>query len=203
MGVGGKRTASAVGGGAHSAGRLADARQQRLLGPDQAAAHLEIRRVDWDYAVAAGWVTPVTHVWSRVGRRRQVEVPLYRQGDVDDLLQVPGVEWESVRAAAPGTPSPLRAFANLPERRATALGRFLAAAGEQQGVEMWAWYDSGLDCWQVDWQRRDDGGPARAEVEQLLLEDPSVAVFEATVDLACRAGAAIRVDPPSRQRTRE
>jgi hypothetical protein len=32
----------------------------RLLGPDQAAAHLEIRRTDWDYIVTAGWITPHT-----------------------------------------------------------------------------------------------------------------------------------------------
>ncbi len=56
-------------------------RLDRLLGPDQAAAHLDIRRRDWHYAVAAGWIAPKTIIHMEVGRRRTVPVPLYRTGD--------------------------------------------------------------------------------------------------------------------------
>jgi len=34
-------------------------RRMQLLGPDQAAQHMEIRRRDFDYVTAAGWVCPV------------------------------------------------------------------------------------------------------------------------------------------------
>lgn len=89
----------------------------RRLGPDQAAARLEIRRVDWDYAVAAGWIAPVETVWMSVSRRREVPVPLYRTGDVDALLEIPGVPWEQVRACRPGEPSLLRELPASPPRR--------------------------------------------------------------------------------------
>jgi predicted secreted protein len=37
-------------------------RREQLLGPDQAAQHMEIRRRDFGYAVAAGWASPARHV---------------------------------------------------------------------------------------------------------------------------------------------
>lgn len=80
----------------------------RLIGPDQATERLEIRRTDWDYVVAAGWIAPKTTTWMPVGRTRQVKVPLYRAGDVDGLLQLPGVDWTAVRGCGRGDPSPLR-----------------------------------------------------------------------------------------------
>lgn len=84
----------------------------RLLGPDQAAARLEVRRTDFDHCVAAGWIETATHVSSRIGRRQEITVPLYRTGDVDHLLEIPGVDWEAVRACRPGEPSPLRHHAS-------------------------------------------------------------------------------------------
>src|SRR5260370_4542678 len=72
-------------------------RREQLLGPDQAAEHMEIRRRDFDYVVAAGWVRPVRHATLEVGIRKTVSVPLYRTGDLEDALRdVPGVDWEAV-----------------------------------------------------------------------------------------------------------
>jgi hypothetical protein len=53
-----------------------------LLGPDQAAQHMEVRRTDFDYCVAAGWIAAASHAESHVSRRKTVSVPLYRTGDL-------------------------------------------------------------------------------------------------------------------------
>ncbi len=52
-------------------------RREQLLGPDQAAVHMEIRRRDFGYVVVAGWVSPARYVTREVGRRKTVEIPLY------------------------------------------------------------------------------------------------------------------------------
>jgi hypothetical protein len=92
-------------------------RAARLLGPDQAAARLEVRRTDFDHCVAAGWIEPAAHVETRIGRRTTIEVPLFRTGDVDRLLELPGVDWEAVRASRPGEPSPLLEHVRRPRGR--------------------------------------------------------------------------------------
>lgn len=81
-----------------------DVRGNRLLGPDQAAQHLDIRRVDFDYCLTAGWICPHQWVDSQVSRRRTVPVPLYRLADVEALRDIPGLDWEAVRAARPSPP---------------------------------------------------------------------------------------------------
>ncbi|MEK8175022.1 3'-5' exonuclease [Streptomyces sp. M19] len=66
----------------------------------QAAATdvLEIRASDWKYVEAAEWISPA-HIYEKeVGRRRTVTVSLYRLGDVRALRDLPGVDWEAVRA---------------------------------------------------------------------------------------------------------
>jgi hypothetical protein len=94
----------------------ADLRAARMLGPELAAQHLEIRRLDLDYCIEAGWLMPVSHVrrtvWSGAARHHNVvDVPMYRVGDLDALRDIPGVDWEAVRATKPGRLSPLRASA--------------------------------------------------------------------------------------------
>jgi hypothetical protein len=146
----------------------------RLLGPEQAAAHLEVRRTDFDYAVAAGWLVPTKHIWVLVGRRREVAVPLYRTGDVDALRDLPGVDWEAVRACRPGEPSPLRAFAPRPPSRAQTIRRFVAQLGDRYGVEVWAWYHGGADRWELDWEDSASGEPTVAQVAAAIAADPEV-----------------------------
>jgi hypothetical protein len=75
------------------------------LGPDQAAAHLGIRRSDWDHAVRAGWVTPAQWAEVRFGTSKAgaVTVPLYRTADVDAVVtDHPEVDWAVVRATPKG-----------------------------------------------------------------------------------------------------
>ncbi|GAA2690682.1 MULTISPECIES: 3'-5' exonuclease [Actinosynnema] len=163
----------------------------RRLGPDQAASRLEIRRTDWDYAVAAGWIAPVETVWMKVSRRREVPVPLYRTGDVDALLEIPGVPWEQVRACRRGEPSPLREFAPHEPSRATVLRRWLAEFGARHDVEVWAVYDRGSERWRIDWEMP-GGHPTREEVQAAIGADPVVSAYAADLELSTEVGAAIR-----------
>lgn len=73
-------------------------RREQLLGPDQAAEFLEMRRLDFDYVRAAGWAAPARYVTREVGRRKTVSVPLFTVGSLEDALLTPGVDWEAVRS---------------------------------------------------------------------------------------------------------
>lgn len=166
--------------------------RERLLGPDQAAELLEVRRRDFDYVVAAGWVSPADHVDMEIGQRYKiVRVPLYRQGDVADVLQIPGVDWEEVRAARPGAPSPLREHARLPIARADAVRAFCRDVGAAWSVEVWPRYYGRDDVWHVDWEQRRDGHPTRAEVRAALLEHRGAARYAARVVLSTEVGEVI------------
>ena len=77
-----------------------------LLGPDQASAHLDIRRVDFDHLVQRGWIEPATHVTSHI-HGPAIDIALYRTGDLDDLARHPLLDWPAIRAARPGQRSPI------------------------------------------------------------------------------------------------
>jgi hypothetical protein len=134
-------------------------RGNRLLGPDQAAEHLEIRRTDFDYCVAGGWITPVGYTESHVSRRRAVSVPLYRAAGVEALLTIPGVDWEAVRAARPGEPSPLREHARLPASRAALVRGFAAGLAGRYGMPVTARYDGDRGQWELAWVPGASGHP--------------------------------------------
>jgi hypothetical protein len=57
-------------------------RREQLLGPDQSAEFMEVRRRDFEYVVAAGWVSPARYATREVGRRKTVAVPLYPVGSL-------------------------------------------------------------------------------------------------------------------------
>lgn len=164
----------------------------RLLGPEQAAAHLEVRRVDLEYAAAATWLTPVKYIWVQVGRSREVAVPLYRSGDVDALRELPWVDWEAVRACRPGQPSPLRAFAPRPPSRAEVIRRFVAQLADRYEVDVWAWYHGGADRWELDWEQTEQGAPTVAQVHAAIVADQMIGQHRADIDLATEGGAAVR-----------
>ncbi|KOU82287.1 hypothetical protein ADK61_07590, partial [Streptomyces sp. XY66] len=80
------------------------------LGPDQAAARLGVRRVDFERVVRLGWVAPVGSVDIDCKHHGGITtVPLYSAEDVA-LLPVPrpSVDWRTVyatrRAGAPRSP---------------------------------------------------------------------------------------------------
>jgi hypothetical protein len=73
--------------------------------PDQAAAHLRIRRADLDHLIRAGLLTPAS--WGRgpFDRHGTRSVPLYRTADLDDLQDIVtacGIDWDTVRATPKG-----------------------------------------------------------------------------------------------------
>lgn len=83
----------------------------RLLTADQAAERLRIRRADLNHLTRAGLLTATS--WSRYGglpKSAAPDVPLYRCGDLDALAADTSIDWAAVRAAAPGTRSPLAAL---------------------------------------------------------------------------------------------
>jgi hypothetical protein len=164
---------------------------ERLLGPEQAAQHLEVRRTDFDYAVAAGWLTPAKHIWVQVGRYREIAVPLYRSGDVDALKLVPWVDWETVRACRPGEPSPLRVFAARPRSRAAVIRRFVAQLADRHDVDVWAWYHGGADRWELDWDPTEAGEPTVEQVTAAIAADPMVSLYRGDIDLATEGGVAV------------
>lgn len=90
------------------------ARTGKLHTADQAAEYMRIRRSDFDHLTRAGLLTPVTLVHGPFQSRSSApKVPLYRAGDMDDLLNDTGIDWEAVRATPAGFHSEL---AKLPTK---------------------------------------------------------------------------------------
>ncbi|MEU0389186.1 3'-5' exonuclease [Streptomyces chartreusis] len=174
----------------------ADILAARMLGPELAAQHLEIRRRDLDYCIEAGWLAPVSHVrrtvWSGGrGHRKVVEVPMYRVGDLDALKDIPGVDWESVKATKPGRPSPLRAFAQLAPQRAAAVRAFIDELRERFGLPVWARFANLDNRWAIDWEPGLDGSPSPDDVAALLAGNPVVSRFADGIQLLSAQGKAI------------
>ncbi|MFI6513286.1 exonuclease domain-containing protein [Streptosporangium sp. NPDC050855] len=168
-------------------------RGEQLLGPDQAAVHLEMRRTDLDYIVAAGWVRPAAYATREVGVRKSVEVPLYRVADLEAVLtDVPGVDWEAVRAVKSGEPSPLREHTRLPATRAAAVHAFCTQLGDTYSVEVWPrWWNAG-DTWTIDWELNEDGHPTKAEVAAALAAHHGARPYADQITLSTAVGRVIR-----------
>lgn len=167
-------------------------RGEQLLGPEQAAVHLEMRRTDLDYIVAAGWVRPAAYATREVGVRKTVEVPLYRVADLEAVLDVPGVDWEAVRAVKPGEVSPLREHTRLPATRAAAVRAFCAQLGADHSVEVWPrWWNAG-DTWTIDWEVNEDGHPTKTEVAAALAAHRGASPHADQITLSTAVGRVIR-----------
>ncbi|MFE1453399.1 hypothetical protein [Streptomyces olivaceoviridis] len=83
------------------------------LGPDQAAARLGVRRVDFDHMRKLEWVRPAERREVRFGTSRAgaVMVPLFRTADIDALpTDHPEIDWEQLRNVRKGQRSPLTAL---------------------------------------------------------------------------------------------
>ncbi|MEV4371696.1 hypothetical protein AB0J71_31820 [Nonomuraea sp. NPDC049637] len=82
-------------------------RQGKLRTTDDVASYLKVRRSDVDHLVRAGLLAPAERVRGPWDSRSRASVCLYRTGDLDALLAAPEIDWDAVRAAAPGARSPL------------------------------------------------------------------------------------------------
>ncbi|MER6691734.1 hypothetical protein, partial [Streptomyces minutiscleroticus] len=84
------------------------------LGPDQAAARLRVRRVDFDHMRTLGWIEPAERreVYFGTSRVNAVLIPMFRTGDIDALPTAhPEIDWDHLRALGKGRRSPLAALA--------------------------------------------------------------------------------------------
>ncbi|MDX3064746.1 MULTISPECIES: hypothetical protein [Streptomyces] len=84
------------------------------LGPDQSAARLGVRRVDFDYMLTLKWVEPVERRKVSFGTSKAgaVTVPIFRTADIDALPGAhPEIDWQQLVAVHKGQRSPLAALA--------------------------------------------------------------------------------------------
>ena len=193
------RRAGSTGGHARTFARLAGdeelaerVRRERLLGPDQAAEYMEIRRTDFDYVTAAAWAVPARYARREVGRYKTVQVPLYRVGDLEDALAMPGVDWEAVHAVRPGEESPLREFTRLPRSRAETVRAFCDQVSYRWQVEVWPHFWNAGDQWQIDWEQRADGHPTKDEVAEALTAHHGASRHAWHIELSTAVGDVIR-----------
>ncbi|WP_216915239.1 3'-5' exonuclease [Nocardia noduli] len=168
-------------------------RGDRVVTADHAATEiLDVERRHFDIMVEHGWVKPARHHSKQVGRYRTVEVPLYRTGDVEALLDTPDVDFEALRATPKGTKSPLlNLVGGRKASRAKVIRAFLARFGAQHGIEMWGWWVAGPDRWEIDWERI-DGGPTKDDVAAAIEAHPGLRAYRRDIALHSDAGAAIR-----------
>ncbi|GLF98163.1 3'-5' exonuclease [Streptomyces yaizuensis] len=136
---------------------IADPRAGDLLGPQQAAAYLGLRKREFSYLVEAGLVVPAA---------RRAAGPLqYDAGSLDSVLRMP-LGWDAARAAHPRLGSPWAGLAGSAAERGT-LVRDTVQQLRAAGVGVWARYSSRADQWTLDWEPRPEG-PEREHVRQLL-----------------------------------
>jgi hypothetical protein len=153
---------------------------------------MEIRRRDFDYVVAAGWVSPVRFATLEVGRRKTVDVPLYPVGALEDALLTPGVDWEAVRSVKAGEVSPLREFTRLPAVRADVVRAFCDRLATDWQVEVWPHFWNAGDQWEIDWEQRADGHPIKAEVARALAAHRGASKHAGNIVLSTAVGDIIR-----------
>lgn len=85
-----------------------------LLTADRVGDRLNITRTGLGHLVRLGWLEPVD--WARgphTPRSRPHDVPLYRMGDVAELLRSPAIDWDAVWATPKGKRSPLALLPDL------------------------------------------------------------------------------------------
>ncbi|GAB1646849.1 exonuclease domain-containing protein [Krasilnikovia sp. MM14-A1259] len=162
----------------------------RLLGPNQAAEYLEIRRTDFDYVIAAGWLDAARFRKMPVGRSSMVTVPLYRAGDLDDVLHIPGVDWRRVREVAKGRTSRLREFVAKPPSRARIIHRLARDLGTRFRTDVYVWFNG--HEWELDWTVDELGGPTAKQITAAIAEDPVTAQYRKDLQVGTERGGAIR-----------
>ncbi|MFP5373177.1 MAG: hypothetical protein ACLGI3_20880, partial [Actinomycetes bacterium] len=165
-------------------------RAAQLLGPNPAAEYLELRRTDFDYVIAAGWVSAARYRKMPVGRSSTVTVPLYRAADLDEVLQIPGVDWQRVREVAKGRPSRLREFVSRPPSRARIVHRLARDLGTRFRTQVYAWFN-GFE-WELDWEVDALGGPTEKQITAAIAEDPVAAQYRKKLTIGSERGGAIR-----------
>ncbi|MFZ3476017.1 3'-5' exonuclease [Streptomyces sp. 2.9] len=159
-----------------------DAEGEQHVTAKAAAEILEIRPSDWRYVEAAGWIQAVDSYEQVKGRNRTITVVLYRLGDVRDLREMPGVDWEAARGLGKGVPSPLREYAKLAPTRADAVKAFAQQLADRYATPVWAWHSPYSGGWELDWERV-EGAPTKETVREELAADPAVRPYADEITL--------------------
>ena len=158
----------------------------RLLGANEAAARLGVRRSDWDLIVAAGWVATagMFEVESpRVGYTHTLTVPGYLAADIDQVLELPDVDWAALRATGPRQRSPLAARIQRPKRAGDAIRQFCRDVEAARGIRAWTTYKPRREQWVLNWTLDEALQPTADAMGKLLDDAPDVAPHRARVDL--------------------
>ncbi|WP_344222280.1 3'-5' exonuclease [Kribbella sancticallisti] len=165
-------------------------RVDRLLTTQQATEKLELRSTDFKYLIAADLLAPKTYTSVQVSRYREVDVPLYRVGDLEELRSHPAIDWEALHSVKPGDPSPLRELSNRPVDRAAAIRRWIARLGQKHEIETWAWWHPGAGRWEIDFERT--GALTVDDVRAAIAADETMSQYEDDIAVSTHAGAALR-----------
>ncbi|MFE0777608.1 3'-5' exonuclease [Streptomyces sp. NPDC058861] len=136
----------------------ARAEDDSVLGPEQAARYLRLRRREFAYLVEAGLLAPVGR--STAGTLR------FAVSALDAVAGEP-LNWVAARSAEARRPSPWRELAGAASERARLVDNVTAAL-RAAGVDAWARYSAAADRWTLDWAPASGGGPGREEVTALL-----------------------------------
>jgi DNA polymerase III epsilon subunit-like protein len=113
-------------------------------------------------------------------------------GSLEDALAMPGVDWEAVHAVRPGQESPLREFTRLPRSRAEIVRAFCDQVSGRWQVEVWPHFWNAGDRWEIDWEQRADGHPAKDEVAEALAAHRGASRHADHIELSTAVGEVIR-----------
>ena len=163
---------------------------ERLLTADAGAEHLEVRRADFDHLVRLGMLHPATVHVKEVGRRRTIDVPLYRTRDLDGLLADAPVDWEELRGTKPGKQSPLARLGEPEPSRAAAVRKAMADLAVEFGVGTIASYDRYTDTWDVDFERHPGHAPTDKAFRAAVRRHPALTLYASEISVGGPATAA-------------
>lgn len=166
--------------------------EHRLLPASQAAEYLQIRPSDFEYVIAAGWITPIRLKTRVVGRRKEIQFPVYHRSQLDAVKDLPGVDWEAVYATPRGRPSPLRVYVQKPPSRAAIIRWFCTQLSHRWKVEVWAGWDNATDTWYLDWETTAAGKPTKEQVARALDRDKVARQYRRQIVLGSDSGLAVR-----------
>ncbi|MFJ3182609.1 3'-5' exonuclease [Streptomyces sp. NPDC086796] len=145
---------SATGRAQRGAGKASPADSEGVLGPDQSARWLGIRRRELDYLVEAGLLAPAG--------RTLAGAPRFAISTLTAIALHP-LGWQRAQAADSRHPSPWRELAGPASERA-ALVEKACQQLRADGVDAWTSFSRTADRWTLDWAPGQDGGPDPVEV---------------------------------------
>lgn len=165
-------------------------RRARTVDVDQAAAVLEVRRVELHHLVAARLIRPV----HRAGKRcpddqADANAGSFQVGELEDLRERDDIDWETVRGVRPGRPSPLRELMPALPTRAEMIRALADRLTAAVGVPVTAvWHEprrrrSDGGWWEYTWATNPAGQPTAATLSEAIRADRAGSRYRREVQL--------------------